>query len=356
MRAVGRNEPCPCGSGLKYKRCCLEIEQCALRVAAAAEARIVELGGWLRQEHRPAWVAAYERNIGSLNRFGMLPAEFAAWLDLWLVCDEPVVGGRTALEAVSGSQPAEVDRWLRRSSLAGWWMRGCELPLAATPWRAEEPLLLHCRQEPLGALTDGGLLIGRGVEVRDGHVALIGRPVVVEDAVVGDVVSVLNRAPSQALFAALRWPEWREHTAEGERVQSCYRSYSLADPQAAIAALREDSIASERDVVGYWEDDVTFAIHGPRVTTIIKPAPEPGVVWDLCDEDCGDDVVLGELTISPADAELHLTAPTRSRGDRLIELLPPVVRAQLGALLSDDLDAPDGVPRMSRMRLEALAA
>ena len=22
MAAVGRNEPCPCGSGLKYKRCC----------------------------------------------------------------------------------------------------------------------------------------------------------------------------------------------------------------------------------------------------------------------------------------------------------------------------------------------
>ncbi len=23
MAAVGRNQPCPCGSGLKYKRCCL---------------------------------------------------------------------------------------------------------------------------------------------------------------------------------------------------------------------------------------------------------------------------------------------------------------------------------------------
>lgn len=22
MAAIGRNEPCPCGSGLKYKRCC----------------------------------------------------------------------------------------------------------------------------------------------------------------------------------------------------------------------------------------------------------------------------------------------------------------------------------------------
>ena len=26
---VGRNEPCPCGSGLKYKRCCLERDRMA---------------------------------------------------------------------------------------------------------------------------------------------------------------------------------------------------------------------------------------------------------------------------------------------------------------------------------------
>jgi preprotein translocase subunit SecA len=25
-RKVGRNEPCPCGSGKKYKKCCLENE------------------------------------------------------------------------------------------------------------------------------------------------------------------------------------------------------------------------------------------------------------------------------------------------------------------------------------------
>jgi hypothetical protein len=24
---VGRNEPCPCGSGLKFKRCCLRVEE-----------------------------------------------------------------------------------------------------------------------------------------------------------------------------------------------------------------------------------------------------------------------------------------------------------------------------------------
>jgi SEC-C motif len=27
MSSVGRNDPCPCGSGLKFKRCCLKKEQ-----------------------------------------------------------------------------------------------------------------------------------------------------------------------------------------------------------------------------------------------------------------------------------------------------------------------------------------
>jgi tetratricopeptide (TPR) repeat protein len=44
MAKPGRNDPCPCGSGQKYKRCCLtkdqEAESAALK--AAAEARVTE--------------------------------------------------------------------------------------------------------------------------------------------------------------------------------------------------------------------------------------------------------------------------------------------------------------------------
>ena len=44
MNKPGRNDPCPCGSGQKYKRCCLEKDQQsrhqALSVAMTAEARL----------------------------------------------------------------------------------------------------------------------------------------------------------------------------------------------------------------------------------------------------------------------------------------------------------------------------
>jgi Tfp pilus assembly protein PilF len=40
MSKIGRNDPCPCGSGKKYKRCCLSKHEAAAaeRAAAAAQA------------------------------------------------------------------------------------------------------------------------------------------------------------------------------------------------------------------------------------------------------------------------------------------------------------------------------
>jgi tetratricopeptide (TPR) repeat protein len=42
MAKIGRNDPCPCGSGQKYKRCCLARDEAAAAERAAARAREVE--------------------------------------------------------------------------------------------------------------------------------------------------------------------------------------------------------------------------------------------------------------------------------------------------------------------------
>jgi tetratricopeptide (TPR) repeat protein len=39
MAKIGRNEPCPCGSGNKYKRCCLSRDEAAAAEHAAAAQR-----------------------------------------------------------------------------------------------------------------------------------------------------------------------------------------------------------------------------------------------------------------------------------------------------------------------------
>src|ERR1043166_3625381 len=46
---VGRNEPCPCGSGRKYKKCCLETRDAAIAndpVMVAAVDRAIEEDDW----------------------------------------------------------------------------------------------------------------------------------------------------------------------------------------------------------------------------------------------------------------------------------------------------------------------
>jgi hypothetical protein len=40
---VGRNDPCPCGSGAKYKKCCFSVDQAA--ALAASQARAVSRDG-----------------------------------------------------------------------------------------------------------------------------------------------------------------------------------------------------------------------------------------------------------------------------------------------------------------------
>lgn len=65
--SIGRNAPCPCGSGLKYKKCCLLRRQSDSRRDAAArsarERRNEVVGhalGWLRRHHQDAFFAALD--------------------------------------------------------------------------------------------------------------------------------------------------------------------------------------------------------------------------------------------------------------------------------------------------------
>jgi hypothetical protein len=47
-----RNEPCPCGSALKYKRCCLERFDAAARELRERDAMLEDLIAWVRDEHQ----------------------------------------------------------------------------------------------------------------------------------------------------------------------------------------------------------------------------------------------------------------------------------------------------------------
>jgi hypothetical protein len=55
-RELGRNEPCHCGSGKKYKQCCLAKDEAAEREARAkrGEAPVEEAPAEASKHHAPA--------------------------------------------------------------------------------------------------------------------------------------------------------------------------------------------------------------------------------------------------------------------------------------------------------------
>ncbi len=60
---VGRNDPCPCGSGKKYKQCCGKTAAPATPSADSHDGAVERAVGWLAQHHRKAFAAALEEEI-----------------------------------------------------------------------------------------------------------------------------------------------------------------------------------------------------------------------------------------------------------------------------------------------------
>jgi hypothetical protein len=60
---IGRNDPCPCGSGRKYKQCCGKPEAPPAPPADSHEGVVQRVVAWLGQNHRKAFVSALEEAV-----------------------------------------------------------------------------------------------------------------------------------------------------------------------------------------------------------------------------------------------------------------------------------------------------
>ena len=60
---IGRNDPCPCGSGRKYKRCCGKETAPSQTPADSHENAVARALTWLTQHHQKAFVAALKMAI-----------------------------------------------------------------------------------------------------------------------------------------------------------------------------------------------------------------------------------------------------------------------------------------------------
>lgn len=117
MSKIGRNDPCPCGSGKKYKKCCLEKDQAAkhppkshhdkcVEVLDSLQDRImrfVKKAGYLR-ELEPAQLH-YLTYIDPQDSSELYDNEFIAFME-WFSQDYEIPGGgRTLAQLYLASNP-----------------------------------------------------------------------------------------------------------------------------------------------------------------------------------------------------------------------------------------------------------
>ena len=94
MSATGRNEPCPCGSGRKFKRCCgPKIEQPA-EVASEHSAVGTRVQAWALETYPEEMKAGLAEVMGHGKEFDVedVGAHLAR---TWVLSDRPLPGGET---------------------------------------------------------------------------------------------------------------------------------------------------------------------------------------------------------------------------------------------------------------------
>jgi SEC-C motif len=105
MREVGRNARCPCGSGLKYKRCCLRRGQDVALDALEAERVWGRMQSWALERFGEELTEALTEHMDARGVGGERRPAFDEDLSLalcWLLIDREVAAGDTPARLYSG--------------------------------------------------------------------------------------------------------------------------------------------------------------------------------------------------------------------------------------------------------------
>jgi hypothetical protein len=103
MTKVGRNDPCPCGSGRKFKKCCQDKRPSTRFTQADRALALAKLDRFIAEELGPEDDAAFEDFWGPLaDRAGELEDDWSelseAVIDSWFSFDRPLEDGRPAVD------------------------------------------------------------------------------------------------------------------------------------------------------------------------------------------------------------------------------------------------------------------
>jgi len=205
MATIARNASCPCGSGRKYKHCCLVREEAVARAARFEEAVSGRIQDWATRQFDDEIGTALEEYAGSRRRLG--DDDLAIFVE-WFHTDR---------ELADGATPAE--RYAARPDLA-------PAERAAAARIAAARLGLH-----------RVLAVEPGVSL------------VLEDVVSGGLATVRSQRVSRA---AVRWDILLGRVMEGEP-QSLWgptRTFTPAEEPEVLAELERLARSDGRGVDG----------------------------------------------------------------------------------------------------------
>ncbi|MEK4027989.1 MULTISPECIES: SEC-C metal-binding domain-containing protein [Bacillaceae] len=119
---VGRNEPCPCGSGKKFKKCCGKIEGSAIHGVMQEELENLqrELIDYAMEHHSYEMKKRFQSLLHTYEVLRKDPQVYLIAFEIWFILTQPVKNGQTVLEEFVARRAQTVKRERTRDILLAW--------------------------------------------------------------------------------------------------------------------------------------------------------------------------------------------------------------------------------------------
>ncbi|WP_100332334.1 SEC-C metal-binding domain-containing protein [Bacillus xiapuensis] len=120
--SVGRNEPCPCGSGKKYKKCCGKVEGSAIHGVMLEELESLQRGliDYAMEHYSHAMKKQFQTLLHKYEVIRKDPQVFLVAFEIWFILTQPVKNGRTVLEEYVARRLPSIKRERTRNIFKMW--------------------------------------------------------------------------------------------------------------------------------------------------------------------------------------------------------------------------------------------
>ena len=120
--SIGRNDPCPCGSGKKYKKCCGKVEGSAIHRVMQEELENLqrELIDFAMENYSHEMRKQYQSLLHTHEVLRKNSEVYLVAFEIWFILTQPVKNGRTVLEEFVARRAQTISRERTRDIFLTW--------------------------------------------------------------------------------------------------------------------------------------------------------------------------------------------------------------------------------------------